>query len=98
MIITKTKFFHEMNRKDLNLSHIRDIVRRDVVKVIDFVNVKAKMIYNDHHKLMTFNSKDKVFLRLHHEYSLSKKNNFKLSNQRASSYTIIHKIKMRFTN
>jgi hypothetical protein len=92
MIIAETNFLHEMNREDVNLSHIRDIVRRDVVNVIDFVNVRAKMIYDDHHKSMTFNSEDKVFLRLHHEYSLSKKSNFKLSNQRANSYTIIRKI------
>jgi hypothetical protein len=64
----------------------------NVINAIDFANVRSKMIYDDHHKSITFNTDDKVYLRLHHDYSLSKKNNLKLSNQRSDSYVIKRKI------
>jgi hypothetical protein len=70
----------------------REIIRIDVVNVIDCVSAKAKIIYDSHHKLLTFNTEDKVYLRLHHEYSLFEKRNSKLSNQRSDSYIILRKI------
>jgi hypothetical protein len=64
----------------------------NVINVIDFANVKAKLIYDNHHKALTFNTEDKAYLRLHHEYSLLEKRNSKLSNQRSNSYIILRKI------
>ncbi len=72
---------------------MRKIIRKDVIDVIDFANVRFKVIYDDKHKSFAFNSKNKVYLRLHREYSLSKKSNFKLSNQRSDSYVIKRKMK-----
>jgi hypothetical protein len=72
---------------------LRKIIRKDVIDVIDFANVRFKVIYDDKHKSFAFNSKNKVYLRLHREYSLSKKSNFKLSNQRSDSYVIKRKMK-----
>ncbi len=75
-----------------NQQLLRKIIRKDVADVIDFANVRFKIIYDDKHKSFAFNSEDKVYLRLHREYSLSKKNNSKLSNQRLDSYVIKRKI------
>jgi hypothetical protein len=70
----------------------REIIRIDVANVIDFASAKAKIIYDNHHKALTFNIEDKAYLRLHHEYFLFEKKNSKLSNQRLNSYIILRKI------
>jgi hypothetical protein len=70
----------------------REIIRMNVINVIDFVSAKAKIIYDDHHKALIFNIEDKAYLRLHHEYFLLEKKNSKLSNQRSDSYIILRKI------
>jgi hypothetical protein len=64
----------------------------NVANFIDFVNVKAKILYDNHHKLMTFNIEDKVYLQLHRDYFLSEDENFKLSNQRSDSYTVLRRV------
>jgi hypothetical protein len=108
-IITSTKYvsnkvLYEMNTRsqlvwlseevfENNQQLLRKIIRQKVVDVIDFANTRFKIIYDDKHKFLAFNSKDKVYLRLHRKYSLSKKSNFKLSNQRSSSYVIKRKMK-----
>ncbi len=82
-----------LNEDDVVMNNLtRDIIRKDVVNVIDFANVKAKIIYDVKHKSFAFNTDDKVYLRLHREYSLSKKKNSKLSNQRSESYIILRKV------
>jgi hypothetical protein len=70
----------------------RDIIRMDVANAIDFANAKAKIMYDGNHRLMTFNTGDRVYLRLHHGYSLPEKGHPKLSNQRSGPYTIKRKI------
>jgi hypothetical protein len=70
----------------------RKFIRKKVADVIDFVNARFKIIYDDKHKFFAFNSEDKIYLRLHREYILSKKNNHKLFNQRSDSYLIKRKI------
>jgi hypothetical protein len=75
-----------------NQQHLRDIIRKNVANVINFVSVRFKIIYDDKHKSLAFNIEDKVYLRLHNEYFLSKRDNLKLFNQRSDSYTIKRKI------
>jgi hypothetical protein len=75
-----------------NQQHLREIIRKDVADVIDYVNARFKIIYDEKHKLLAFNSDDKVYLRLHREYILSEKDNHKLFNQRSGSYVIKRKI------
>jgi hypothetical protein len=81
-----------LNDHTKNNTFTRKLIRKKVVNVIDFVNARFKIIYDDKHKSFAFNSKNKIYLRLHREYSLSEKNNHKLSNQRSSSYVIKRKI------
>ncbi len=71
---------------------IREIIRKDVADVIDFVNARSKIIFDRKHQALIFNSNDKVYLRLHHEYFLLEKENLKLSSQRFDSYVIKRKI------
>jgi hypothetical protein len=75
-----------------NQQHLREIIRKNVADVIDFVSVRFKIVYDDKHKSLAFNTEDKVYLRLHNEYFLLEKENFKLSNQRFDSYTVKRKI------
>jgi hypothetical protein len=75
-----------------NQQLLREIIRKDVADVINFANARFKVIYDDKHKCFAFNSEDKTYLRLHHEYSLLEKENSKLSNQRSDSYIILRKI------
>jgi hypothetical protein len=84
---------HKMSGKESDLSHIRNIIRSDVVNVIDFANARFKIIFDSKHKPLAFNTGDKVYLRLHHGYSLSEKGNPKLSNQRGRS--ILNQAKSR---
>jgi hypothetical protein len=79
--------------KEAKFSDNREIIRMNVIDAINFANVKSKVIYDDHHKSMTFNTDDKIYLRLHHEYSLLEKENIKLSHQRSDSYVIKRKMK-----
>jgi hypothetical protein len=69
-----------------------DIIRQNVAQSIDFVSAKTKVVYDRQHKSLTFNVKNKAYLRLHHEYFLLEKENSKLSNQRSDSYIILRKI------
>jgi hypothetical protein len=79
-----------LNESDVVIENelTRDIIRKDVVDVIDFANARFKMIYDVKHKSFAFNTDDKVYLRFHREYSLSKKDNFKLFSQRSNSYVV----------
>jgi hypothetical protein len=82
-----------LNESDVVIENelTRDIIRKDVVDAINFANVRFKVIYDVKYKSLAFNTDDKVYLRLHREYSLSKKDNSKLFNQRSSSYIIKRK-------
>jgi hypothetical protein len=75
-----------------NQKSLREIIRKDVTDVIDFANARFKVVFDIKHKSMTFNTEDKVYLRLHHEYSLFEKENIKLFHQRSDSYVIKRKI------
>jgi hypothetical protein len=75
-----------------NQQHLREIIRKNVANVINFVSVRFKIMYDDKHKSFAFNIEDKVYLRLHNEYFLLEKKNFKLSNQRFDSYTVKRKV------
>jgi hypothetical protein len=71
---------------------LREIIRKDVVDAIDFVNARFKVIFDDKHKTIVFNTENMIYLRLHQDYSLLEKENLKLSNQRFDSYKVKRKI------
>jgi hypothetical protein len=75
-----------------NQQQLREIIRKNVVDVINFVNARVKIVYDDKHKSFAFNIEDKIYLWLHNEYFLLEKENLKLSNQRFDSYTVKRKI------
>jgi hypothetical protein len=79
-------------QKNFDLLYIRDIIRTKIANVIDFANAWFKVIYDSKHKSLAFNTSDRAYLRLHHEYYLSEKGIFKLFNQRFDSYVIKRKI------
>ncbi len=81
-----------LNDHTVDSTFVRKFIRKKVANVIDFANTRFKIIYDDKHKSLAFNSENKVYLRLHHEYSLFEKENFKLSSQRFDSYTVKRKV------
>ncbi len=81
-----------LNNVDVNHESFRNIIRAKIFNVINFVNARFKIIFDDKHKSMIFNTENKVYLRLHHEYFLSEKENFKLFNQRVDSFVIKRKV------
>ncbi len=70
----------------------KKIIQIEIFNAIDFVNARFKIIFDFKHKSLAFNTSDKVYFRLHREYSLSEKKNLKLFNQRSDSYIILRKI------
>jgi hypothetical protein len=106
-IVTSTKYSSNQVLYEFNISwkmsalskdrktkfrNNREIIRVNVIIAIVFVNVRFKVIYDSRHKSITFNTDDKVYRRLNHEFSLSEKENFKLFNQRANLYLIKRKV------
>ncbi len=75
-----------------NQKFLKEIIRKDVADVIDFANARFKVIFDIKHQSIAFNTEDRVYLRLHHEYFLLEKENIKLSHQRSDSYVIKRKI------
>jgi hypothetical protein len=98
---TSNEILYEVNIK-LSLTILNDLtvdnafsrgfIRNKVADVIDFVNARFKIIYDDKHKFLAFNSENKMYLRLHREYTLFEKNNHKLCNQRSDSYVVRRKV------
>ena len=77
-----TKTFNELIyefklNKSLNLIIIIDLsqqfklIKIDVIDIINFAQMNQKFHYNCHYQLMYFKRNDKVFLKLHHDYSIS---------------------------
>ena len=59
--------------------------------IIIWINVKYKIIYDKHHQLIVFRSKNEVYLRLHKSYTLSFIKIFKLTIQWVEFFHIIEK-------
>ena len=55
------------------------IIEKKTIDAISYVNIISKIQYNSMHVLLLLKSKNKTFLKLHHEYFLFEKHNRKLS-------------------
>ena len=75
-----------------NYSQLRQIKRDDVETVMTFVNALSKTRYDEIHKAMKLKIDDKMYLRLHHDYTIFDLSNHKLTEQRMRSFSIIEKI------
>lgn len=70
----------------------RTFFRQEAADAIDFANAKAKVRYDTKHKQIELDVGKRVYLRLHHGYTLQEAANKKLSNQRAGLFEITQKI------
>ena len=75
-----------------NYSQLRQIKRDDVEVVMTFVNALNKARYDEVHRTMKLKIDDKVYLRLHHDYTIFDLSNHKLIEQQVKSFSIIEKI------
>ena len=75
-----------------NYNQLRQIKRDDVEVAMIFVNALSKTRYDKVHRAMKLKIDDKVYLRLHHDYTIFDLSNHKLIKQRMKSFSIIEKI------
>ena len=75
-----------------NYSQLRQIKRDDVEAAMTFVSAFSKARYDEVHRAMKLKIDDKVYLRLHHDYTIFDLSNHKLTEQRMRSFSIIEKI------
>ena len=80
------------NLSSENYSQLRQIKRKNVETVMTFANVLSKARYDAMHKTLKFKIDDKMYLRLHHDYTIFDLSNHKLSKQRVEFFPIIEKI------
>ena len=73
-------------------NQLRQIKRDDVEVVMTFANVLNKTRYDEMHKTLKFQIDDKMYLRLHHDYTIFELVNHKLSKQRVKFFSVIEKI------
>ena len=85
-------FFNLTKQKTTNLSTQRLKYWQKATNVLIFANVKAKIYYDARHIFLLFKLDDYIYLRLHHEYQLSKRFNKKISQQRCDSFLIKRRI------
>ena len=74
-----------------NLNRLRLIKREKANDVIVFANAIVKTRYNSIYKIVKLREESLVYLRLHHNYSISNIN-LKLFNQRIELFKILSKI------
>ena len=75
-----------------NYSQLRQIKRENVEAAMTFANVLSKARYDAIHKTLELKIDDKMYLRLHHDYTISSLFNHKLSKQRVELFSVIEKI------
>ena len=94
IIDVKTKNLDKNIQTQLNeLNEMRFCYWQKTVDAISYVDITSKIRYNSMHVLFLLKSKNKIFLRLHHEYSLFGKHNRKLFNQRIDSFLVKRRVK-----
>ena len=62
--------------------------RIEVTNVIFYVNAQSKIQYDVKHVLLLFQLDDKIYFRLHYDYTLFNKSNHKLSKQRCDLFKV----------
>ncbi|SLM36395.1 reverse partial [Lasallia pustulata] len=70
----------------------RLVIRKEAEDAANFANLLAKLQYDKHHRLLSMEVGDEVFIKLHKGYTLPSVTNRKLSNQRAGPLKIVKKI------
>ena len=75
-----------------NYNQLRQLKRENAEIAMIFVNAFSKTRYDEIHKTLEFNIDDKMYLRLHQNYTIFDLINHKLSKQRVELFLIIEKI------
>ena len=75
-----------------NIFNKRLEFRLKIVDVTSFINVKAKLYYNARHVSLKLKANDYAYLRLNHDYQLSKRLSKKIFSQRCGSFLIKRRI------
>jgi hypothetical protein len=71
---------------------MREHLRKDAQLALDFAAARAKRQYDSKHRQIEFEEGDRVYLKLHHGYTLPGKPNRKYSQQRTQPLTIKRKV------
>ena len=93
-IDVKTKNFDKNIQVQLNeLNETRFYYWQKAVDAISYVDIISKIRYDSMHVFFLLKSKNKAFLKLHHEYFLFEKHNRKFFNQKIDSFFIKRRVK-----
>ena len=74
------------------LNAIRLRMRQKAIDAVTFKNVKAKLIHDKRYKSLFMKKRNKIYLKLHKKYKLSKIINSKFSNQRCESFLVKRRV------
>ena len=94
-MFTKWRFENLNIKTKKQLNHIETIkfrYRQEATSVCSYASLKFKIRYDSLHVPLLLKSKNKVFLRLHRDYSLFEKHNKKLFNQRCDSFLVKRRV------
>ena len=94
-MFTKSRFENLNIKTKKQLKHIETIKVRycqEATNVCSYASLKLKIRYDSLHVSFLLKLKDKVFLRLHRDYSLFEKHNKKFFNQRCDSFLVKRRI------
>ncbi|SLM33512.1 reverse partial [Lasallia pustulata] len=82
----------ETESADSDFVKERLIIRKEAEDAANFANLLAKLQYDKHHRPLSMEVGDEVFIKLYKGYNLPSVINRKLSNQRAGPLKIVKKI------
>ncbi|RWA09357.1 hypothetical protein EKO27_g5767 [Xylaria grammica] len=75
-----------------DIRFLREHLRKDAELAMDFAASRAKYFYDRKHKLMEFNVRDEVYLKLHDGYHLPGRPSKKYSQQRAGPWKVLERV------
>ena len=75
-----------------DFSCLRQLKREATKNSIVFANIIIKTYYDNSYKDLSVSRESSIYLRLHHEYKISRIKNYKLHNQRVDLFKILEKV------
>ncbi|SLM41435.1 Ribonuclease H-like domain [Lasallia pustulata] len=84
----------ETESADSDFVKERLVIRKEAEDAANFANLLAKLQYDKHHRPLSMEVGDEVFIKLHKGYTLPSVTNQKLSNQQAGPLKIVKKISL----
>ena len=73
---------------EIDIIERRKLHQKNAIEIIVFENVEMKIPYDNKYQFLRMKQNDKIYLKSHIEYKISKLNNVKFNNQRANFFRV----------